>query len=70
MSDSRIRKCVDRLFKKYASKGSRAMEYNDIKRLLNDAYNCNRRQSTVTDDDVRKFVELTDRNVDGRISKS
>lgn len=70
MSDSRIRRCVDRLFKKYAQKNSLAMEFNDIKRLLSDAYCCSKRQETVTDEDVKRFAEMTDINFDGKITKA
>lgn len=67
--DDHVRKAVEEIYKQYDTDKSGFLEGNEIVSVVNDVFFSLGQKKQVTNDDVKRIMQVIDTNNDGKISK-
>jgi Ca2+-binding EF-hand superfamily protein len=67
--DDQVRKAVEEIYKQYDTDKSGFLEGNEIVSVVNDVFFSLGNKKQVTNEDVKRIMQVIDTNNDGKISK-
>ena len=67
--ENSIRQAIDVIFTKYDLDHNGTLDMSEVRTVINDAFRNYGSNRSITDEDVKRFVQAVDVNSDGAISK-
>lgn len=68
-NDTQLQNAINDIFEQYDTDNSGYLDFQEVKRIITDAFRSMNAQRNISDADVKKFLGIVDKNSDGRITK-